>query len=127
VGIGLTNPAYALHVIGAIYASGDITALSDQRYKENITPLMNSLDNLSRITGYSYTRTDYKIGERHIGLVAQEVKEIYPEAVSYDASNDTYSMNYSCLVAPIIESIKELKEHIARQDKLIQDLLCRAP
>ena len=125
VGIGVTTPSYALHVIGAIYASGDITALSDQRHKQNITPLSESLTALTKLSGYSYTRTDYKPGEKQIGLIAQEVKEVYPEAVSYDETNDTYSLNYGCLIAPIIQAMKELKEKIAQQDATIQLLLNR--
>jgi hypothetical protein len=119
VGIGTTNPGYTLTVQGAIYASGDITALSDQRYKQNITSLSNSLNNVSKISGYSYTRTDYNVGESNIGLLAQEVKEVYPEAVHYDTENDMYSINYGCLLAPVIESIKELKATIVTQEKQI--------
>ena len=123
VGIGLTTPSYALHVSGAIYASGDITALSDQRHKQNITPLTDSLAAITQLSGYSYTRSDYKPGEKQIGLIAQEVKEVYPEAVSYDDVNDTYSLNYGCLMAPVIQAIKEMKDRIERQDLVIQQLL----
>ena len=36
VGIGTTNPTVALHVVGEILATQDITAFSDKRLKENI-------------------------------------------------------------------------------------------
>ena len=123
VGIGLTTPSYTLHVSGAIYASGDITALSDQRHKQNITPLTDSLAAITQLSGYSYTRSDYKPGEKQIGMIAQEVKEVYPEAVSYDDVNDTYSLNYGCLMAPVIQALKEMKDRIERQDLVIQQLL----
>ena len=126
VGIGVSNPSYALHVSGAIYASGDITALSDQRHKQDITPLSESLTALTKLSGYSYTRTDYKPGEKQIGLIAQEVKEVYPEAVSYDETHDIYSLNYGCLIAPVIQALKELKEKVAQQDATIKLLLNRA-
>jgi hypothetical protein len=133
VGIGTTLPGYALHVMGAIYASGNITALSDQRYKQNVIRLSGSLDTISRLSGYSYIRTDESTGKRHIGLIAQEVNHIIPEAVSYDVANDTYSINYGCLIAPVIEAIKELNQSvhsriavleatIERQERTIQDL-----
>jgi len=112
VGIGTTLPGYALHVIGAIYASGNITALSDQRYKQNVIRLSGSLDTISRLSGYSYIRTDESSGKRHIGLIAQEVNRVIPEAVSYDVANDTYSINYGCLIAPVIEAIKELHQSV---------------
>ena len=133
VGIGTTLPGYTLHVIGAIYASGNITALSDQRYKQNVIRLSGSLDTISRLSGYSYIRTDESSGKRHIGLIAQEVNHIIPEAVSYDVANDTYSINYGCLIAPVIEAIKELNQSVhlriaaleatvARQELAIHEL-----
>jgi len=136
VGIGTVNPGYALHVIGAIYASGNITALSDQRYKQNIVRLADCLGKVSRLSAYQYTRTDYLPGVTQIGLIAQEVNDVFPEAVSHDVTNDTYSLNYGCLIAPVIESIKEidqkvdsrvaaLESKIAAQQVLIQQLLDR--
>jgi hypothetical protein len=118
VGIGITNPGYTLHVVGAIYASGDITALSDKRFKQDIVPLQNSLNRITQLTGYSYTRTD--TDKKNIGLIAQEVNEVFPEAVSY--KNDLYSLNYGCLIAPVIQAMKELKERVDKQDLLIQQL-----
>lgn len=122
VGIGITNPgaSYALHVVGAIFASGDITAFSDQRYKQNIVRLDRSLDVIRSLNGYSYTRDDYRPGIRQIGLLAQEVKEVIPEAVNYDTINDIYSVNYNCLIAPVVESIKELSDRVEAQQSVIQ-------
>jgi hypothetical protein len=127
VGIRNTTPGYELDVTGAIYASGDITALSDRRYKQDIQPLEGCLDKISKLSGYSYTRTDYKEGERQIGLIAQEVAEVIPEAVSYDKENDRYGLNYGCLVAPLIEAIKVLNAKLEAQDKIIQALLKAVP
>jgi hypothetical protein len=125
VGIGTTNPSYALHVVGAIYATGDINAFSDQRYKQNIVRLECSLDKILHLNGYSYTRNDYRPGERQLGLLAQEVQTVLPEAVQYDSVNDKYSVNYSCLMAPVVESIKDLQNQILEQGKTIQMLLDR--
>jgi hypothetical protein len=121
VGIGTTNPAYTFHVIGAIFATGNVTAFSDQRYKQNIVRLDRSLDAIRSLSGYSYTREDYQPGVRQIGLLAQEVKKIIPEAVSYDSINDIYSVNYNCLIAPVVESIKELYDRSEVQKQIIQD------
>jgi hypothetical protein len=122
VGIGITiapESIYALHVNGAIFATGDITAFSDQRYKQNIIRLDRSLDAIRSLSGYSYTRDDYRPGIRQIGLLAQEVKEVIPEAVNYDSINDIYSVNYNCLIAPVVEAIKELYDRSEAQAKII--------
>jgi hypothetical protein len=129
IGIGITNPGYTLHVVGSIYATGDITAFSDKRYKDNIIPLTQSLDLLTQLTGYSYTRSDLRDKE-NIGLIAQEVKEVFPQAVTYDDELELYSLNYGCLIAPVIQAIKELKqtvnklqEKVDKQDAIIQIFL----
>ena len=120
VGIGTNAPGYALHVVGAIYASGNISAFSDQRYKQNIVRLDRSLDAIRSLGGYYYTREDYEPGIRQIGLLAQEVKAVLPEAVCYDSANDKYSVNYNCLMAPVVEAIKELYDRSEAQAKIIE-------
>jgi hypothetical protein len=117
IAVGSSN---TLHVNGTIFASQDITAFSDQRYKQNIVRLDRSLDAICSISGYSYTRDDYRPGIRQIGLLAQEVKEVIPEAVNYDTINDIYSVNYNCLIAPVVEAIKELYDRSKAQAKIIE-------
>jgi hypothetical protein len=130
VGIGTTaTGAYTLNVTGSIYATGDITALSDKRQKQNIIPLEQSLNLLTQLTGYSYTRLGSK-NKEHIGLIAQEVNEVFPQSVTYDDELGLYSLNYGCLIAPVIQAIKELKQTVDklqekadRQDAIIQIFL----
>lgn len=43
-----------------------------------------------------------------MGVIAQEVQKVFPEAVLQDASGILY-VNYYSLIAPIIEALKELK------------------
>jgi hypothetical protein len=42
VGIGTSSPAHPLHVIGDIYASGNVTAYSDVRNKKNLKTIEDS-------------------------------------------------------------------------------------
>lgn len=132
VGINTTSPGYALHVVGTIYASGDVIALSDQRYKQNITPLTNSLAKLQQLSGYTYTRNDLPSNDVHMGLLAQEVLAVFPEAVSYNQTDDKYGLNYNAMVAPLVESIKalsmenkELRYRLNKQESLLQSILER--
>ncbi len=106
-GIGTTTPAYKLDVSGTIRGSN--VSPSDARWKTNINTIENSLEKVSKLRGVTYEWTDSSKGAgEQIGVIAQEVEEIFPEAVSTD--NEGYkSVAYSKLVAPLIESIKELK------------------
>ena len=109
VGIGIINPEYELHVIGNIYATGDITAFSDKRHKEDLLVIESALDKVKRLTGYTYTLH----GNRSAGLLAQDVLEVLPEVVK--GSEDTnYSLAYGNLTGLTIEAIKELDKKIDR-------------
>ena len=44
--------------VGSITASGDITAYSDERVKENINTIENALDKVKALRGVTYNRTD---------------------------------------------------------------------
>ena len=70
VGIGTASPSEKLEVSGNILASGDITAFSDARLKENVETLPNALESVKAMRGVTYN----KIGEekQSIGVIAQE-------------------------------------------------------
>lgn len=54
-------------------------------------------------------------------MVAQEVEKVYPELVETD-ENGMKSVNYSKMVAPIIEAIKEQQKIIEKQGREIKEL-----
>ena len=102
---------YQLKVLGNIYASGDITALSDERYKNNITNIDNALSKVESMRGVYFTRNDNNSKKRHLGLIAQEVEKIIPEVI-IDSEITGKSIAYGNLVGLLIESIKELSNKI---------------
>ena len=106
-GAGAVTITGGLYVAKKIYAGDDITAFSDRRKKSNIERIENALDKVSQLNGYTF---DYN-GERKTGVIAQEVKEVLPEAV-YGSEDTTYSVAYGNLVGILIEAIKELKNEI---------------
>lgn len=113
IGIGTTNPSYALHVMGKLKTDG-ITETSDLRFKKNIITIDNPLSKVESLRGvYFNWRTDeFKEREfdtkKQIGLIAQEVEEILPELIQTD-SEGYKSVEYSKVTALLIEAIKELK------------------
>lgn len=89
-----------------------LTETSDQRLKTNILPLNNALDNVLSMRGVSYNWLDKdKSQANQIGVIAQEVEEVYPEFV-HTNEEGMKSVNYSQMVAVLIEAIKELNTKI---------------
>ncbi len=92
-----------------ITAGGNVTAYSDIRLKTGLTKIAGALKKVEALNGYTYKRTD--TGERHTGVVAQEVQAVLPEAVNLQP--DGYlSVAYGNLVGLLIEAIKELKSEV---------------
>lgn len=95
------------------YAYGNITAFSDIRLKKNIVKIDQALDKVSKISGYTFERTNEaedQIGKRQLGVIAQELLDVIPEAVF--EQNGYYSVAYGNVVGLLIEAIKELKAEI---------------
>lgn len=96
-----------LTVRGAIYATDNITAYSDIRFKQNIKPIDNALDKVLSLTGYTFDMN----GKRNTGVIAQELREVLPEAVVED--NEGYlSVAYGNIVGLLINAIKEQQRQI---------------
>ncbi len=91
-----------------ITVTGSVNETSDIALKENIQPLSNSLANLKQLNGYSYQFKDN--GAKSLGLTAQEVEKVYPDLVTGEEGNKT--LQYSGLIAPLLEAVKELSTKI---------------
>ena len=109
----------ALNVTGNNVTAKAFVYWSDARLKDNITVLKDSLAKVKQLEGVTF---DWKDSGKHtIGLIAQDVEEVFPEAVSGEGEDFRY-LEYGSLIAPIIESIKELDKKNERQDLEIQEL-----
>ena len=101
----LATSSAGVSVTGALTASGDITAFSDERLKSDIETIDNALDKVMNMRGVSYT----KQAEKGIGVIAQEVEKVLPEVVS---DGEYKSVAYGNMVGVLIEAIKELKSEL---------------
>lgn len=121
VGIGRDNPAYALDVSGVVRADQYVTT-SDARLKKEIRPIGDALQRLSGIRGVTYHRVeDASSAPLRMGLLAQDVERVFPEAVATD-QNGYKAVSYSTLVAPLIESVKTLQDENARLRERLEKL-----
>ena len=103
---------------GVIRASNDIVAYysSDERLKENVKPIENALDKVSKINGVTFDWIE-DMEEFHpnegndVGVIAQEIEKVLPEVVETRDSGYK-AVKYEKIVPLLIESIKDLKAEI---------------
>ena len=107
LGVGVSNA-----VAGTIVASGNITAYSDARLKENVNVIPNSLEKVKSIRGVTFTRNDKEDSTKlYTGVIAQEVLAVLPEVV-FENADGIYSVDYGNMVGLLIEAIKDLSKEI---------------
>ena len=121
---------------GASGTAGDIRATagvqafySDRRLKEVIGPIDDPLGRLNKLSGVYFEVSElaksfgYTDESRQVGVIAQRVKEVLPQAVKiapFDAdiygesiSGENYlTVQYEKIVPLLIESLKEQKKQI---------------
>jgi len=127
-------------VTGEIRATNNITAYySDERLKENIELIPEAVSKVKRLRGVTYNANSvaesygYRTDEDHVGVIAQDVKEVLPEAVKpapFDriliegteiskSGQDYMTVQYEKIVPLLIEAIKEQQDQIdALKEKL---------
>jgi hypothetical protein len=89
--------------IGRVY--GNFINTSDERIKTDIQTIDNALDKVLLLRGVNYTVITENT--REIGLIAQEVEHIIPEAVKENELTHLKAINYSGLVGLLVEAIKD--------------------
>ena len=87
---------------GDLTATGNVTAYSDQRLKDNIRTIDNALDKVASLRGVHFE----KDGKEGSGVIAQELEQIAPELV---LDGEYKSVAYGNMVGYLIEAIKDLK------------------
>ena len=118
---------------GNIAANGDVSGntltssdgmvqTSDRRLKKNIQDLENPLEKVSKLRGVSYQWKDESKSQRNqIGVIAQEVEELYPEFV-FTNDKGMKAVNYAQMTAVLIEAIKELNLKVQNLESENSDL-----
>jgi hypothetical protein len=106
----------SLVVAGNTSIAGTITEASTMRIKTNIETLESPLDKITKLRGVSYNLKENK--QPSIGMIAEEVEQIFPELVSKDEDGKAAAMSYGRMTAVLLEAIKELKQEV---DELRQE------
>jgi len=120
--------AYGIYSKAKIASTNNIIAyVSDKRLKEDLKIIDNPIDKIKSLEGITFTWNDKSVnnrrGERDVGLIAQDVQKVLPEAIELfqhdkdEVKNgalggDLLNIQYQKLTALLIEGIKEQQEQI---------------
>ena len=99
-----------------IQCTGDIVAFasSDERLKDNLSPISNSLEKVGQLKGYEFDWNDKQevYAGHDVGVLAQEVEKVVPEIVETREHDGYKAVKYEKLVPLLINAINDLKAEI---------------
>ena len=103
---------------GEIRATNEVTAYySDDRLKNKYGNIENALEKVCSLNGFHYQPNEiagglgYDTSKKKVGVSAQEVLKVLPEAVTEAPIDPQYhTVQYEKLVPLLVEAIKELNE-----------------
>jgi hypothetical protein len=106
---------------------GNITQLSDKKYKKNIQKIGNVIDKLKNIDAVYYNWKNEEFPEqgfsekREIGFIAQNLEDSFPELV-LENEEGVKSINYIKMTTILTEAVKEQQQQIENKDAEIKEL-----
>jgi prefoldin subunit 5 len=118
VGINGNNSTYMFYVNGTAGGTSAYVNASDRRLKKNISTIPNALEKISQIRGVTYNwnhdvHPELVLSHREeMGVIAQEIEKVFPDAVTEDKTNGIKSVAYTMLIAPLIEAVKSLNKMV---------------
>ena len=118
----LATSATGVSVTGALTATGDVTAFSDQTLKKDITTINDALGLCGKLRGVSYKWI--KDDKPSIGVIAQEIEQHIPEIVTTTQldGKDVKSVDYGKIVGVLINAVNELKAELDQHKAEYEDL-----
>jgi hypothetical protein len=127
VGTSVGTSNYSIRAEGRILAT-EFNAVSDARLKDvqfNLDSKI-ALDAISNLQPVSFTWKDNPTGQPVLGLLAQDVELVIPNAVSRISTGnfiDQREVSYNQIVAVMIGAVKEIKNQLALVTGQVSELM----
>jgi Chaperone of endosialidase len=102
--------------------NGAIIHASDRRLKRDIEDLTYGLKEILKLEPKEYNWKGKTQENKSLGLIAQDVKDIINNVVTYDKEIDRYGVSYTELIPVLIKAMKEQQAIINSQTKTIKNL-----
>ena len=105
-----------------VWSANGTIQTSDIRLKTNIQSLNYGLKEIRQLNPVTYNWIKEPGKNKKIGLLAQPVQQLIPEVVTGNADTERLGMNYSELIAVLINSIKQQYKHLEELEKELEKL-----
>jgi len=109
------------NMLGQVLGAGlsIATAFSDATMKHDIEPLedaLTTLRNLKPVTFYYNEEYSSSPERLHHGFIAQEYKEVLPDATYYDESIGKLAIDTGDLIAILVSAVQTLETRVTRME-----------
>ncbi len=94
---------------------------SDERIKTNVKTIEYALDKVLLLRGVEYNDFRYEPDKKHIGLIAQEVELIIPEAVGVNEFDNIKCISYNSIIGVLVEAVKQLNNKVLNLENIIKN------
>jgi len=120
--LGTSANGFAIEVANLAGDAGKIKATafvtySDESLKEEVTAMDNALNAVMNLNGVEFTWKNS--GQRDFGFLAQEVKNVIPQAVSV-GNDGIHGVDYSRLTSVLVEAVKAQQVQIEELKALLK-------
>jgi hypothetical protein len=95
---------------GNLVIGGTFTEQSSIRYKKDVVGIESTSDRVELLKPVRYKKIENEVEE--IGLIAEDVAELFPEVVKYDNEGRPDGINYSRLSVILLKAVQELTERV---------------
>lgn len=106
--------------IGQMVCKTEVALSSDRTLKTEITRIEGAVKKIRRLYGYTFKKVG--AGNRlFMGLIAQEVKQIMPEAVT-NTTDGKLAVFYGSLAGVFVEAFHEIDDRLKAIEKSVEEI-----
>ena len=116
----LNQVNFTLRSDGSAWLRGALAQNSTQTEKHDIETITDAVETLLKLRGVTYAWNETE--RRDIGFLAEEMAEVLPEIVGFDAEGKPTGIDYGRVTALIVEATRELHERVESQQAVIESL-----
>lgn len=121
---GLLQGSSATISDGGVITAAGFNSTSSERYKINISRLQNSLNIISCLEGVTYN-PKHDLNSQEVGLIAEKVNVVLPQVVHKNLEGQPESIDYSRLVAVLINAVNELHAKVTALEESKLNCHCK--